>query len=514
MKKTYSYLPGILLFLIFLVAGLASYQDYGMGWDEAPQKYIGELNYKAAFKGDRTLFEIDTDLHGASFEVLLIFIEEKMGITDTRDIYLMRHLVTHIFFLLAVLYGYFFFLRYFGSRALASLGFLMLALSPRIYAHSFINSKDMPFMALTIVILGLFYSAFKTRKTWLFALLGLACGYNMGIRILGIMFITFILVFLIIDLAGDIVKKRQPLKTAMNIIVFTGITVGSLILFWPFMWQKPWTHFTQCLESMSHYAWGGKLLFAGEIIEGTKLPWTYFPVWFTISTPEIWLLAGLVGTVLTAIFLLRKPLAFIGDINSRTRLFSLGCFLAPIASVILLHSVIYDDWRHLYFVYPPFVLMALEAVNIATKTKAKLIIWGACAVQVLVLVFSMISNHPFNQVYFNSFVSHKEEYLRKNYELEYWGCGFMQGLEFLLRKHIDDSLEIKVCGNKSGRAPLEFNIRMLQERDRHRIVISPESEANYKLTTFRLAYDEPEYPNVIYTIKRQNSTTLCIYQIR
>lgn len=514
MKKSHPYLPGILLFLIFLIAGLASYQDYGMAWDEGPQKYMGELNYKAAFKGDQTLFNIVTDLHGASFEVLLIFIEEKFGIKDSRDIFLMRHLVTHVFFLLAVLYGYFFFLRYFGSRLLASLGFLMLALSPRIYAHSFFNSKDMPFMAMTIIVMGLFYSAFRSRKPWQFALLGLACGYTTGIRILGIMFVSFILAFLLIDLIVAIVKKQQPLLTVANLLAFILPTIGSFILFWPFMWHTPWLHLTQCIQSMAHYAWDGEVFFSGHIIKGSHLPWSYFPTWFAISTPELWLLAGLAGTLLTAVLAFRRPLAFVSDVATRMRLFTLACFLAPIVAVIALHSVIYDDWRHLYFVYPPFVLMALEAVNRAAGTRAKFIVWGACAVQTAVLAVLMINNHPFNQVYFNALVSHKDEYLRKHYEMEYWGCGFMQGLEFLLKKHMNDDMEIKVCGNRSGRTPLEFNISMLQERDRHRIKIMPEAEATYKLTTFRLAQDEPPYPNVIHTIKRQNSTILCIYKMR
>lgn len=514
MKKAYSYLPGILLFLIFLVVGLVSYQDYGMAWDECAQKYMGELNYKAAFKGDETLFNIDTDLHGASFEVLLIFIEEKFGITDTRDIFLMRHLFTHVFFLLALLYGYFFLLRYFGNRLLAGLGFLMLALSPRIYAHSFFNSKDMPFMALTIIIMGLSYSAFQTRKPWLFALLGLACGFNMGIRILGIMFITFILFFLLVDLVMDMVKKQRPLKTTLNLLVFTSVTTGSFILFWPFMWRSPWLHFTQCMQSMAHYAWSGTLLFNGQVIKGTELPAAYFPTWFAISTPELWLLAGLVGTLLTTVLVLKRPLAFVSDITARQRLFTLGSLVAPIVSVILLHSVIYDDWRHLYFIYPPFVFMALEAVNVAAATKARPFVWGACALQVVVLCIIMVGNHPFNQVYFNSLVAHKEDHLLKQYEMEYWGCGFMQGLEYLLKKHVNDNNDITICGNKAGKTPLEFNIRMLQERDRKRFKILPEEEATYKLTTFRLAQDEAPYPNVVYTIKRQNSTILCIYKMR
>src|SRR5882757_3909121 len=119
------------------------------------------------------------------------------------------------------------------------------------------------------------------------------------------------------------------------------------------------------------------------------------------------------------------------DQQSHTMAYYLLCFTGPIAAVLILHSIIYDDWRHLYFVYPSFVMLALYFVNKLYDTKLRMVVLGAFGLQVLLLAFFMIKEHPFQQVYFNEFVSHDKEALRKNYELDYWGSSFKQGLEHL-----------------------------------------------------------------------------------
>ena len=45
----------------------------------------------------------------------------------------------------------------------------------------------------------------------------------------------------------------------------------------------------------------------------------------------------------------------------------------------------------------------------------------------------MIRNHPFQNVYFNNFLSHDEQYLRKNFEMDYWGTSYKQALEYVLK---------------------------------------------------------------------------------
>ena len=126
------------------------------------------------------------------------------------------------------------------------------------------------------------------------------------------------------------------------------------------------------------------------------------------------------------------------------------------------------------------------------------------------VVFFMVSNHPFHYVYFNSFVSHDEEYLRKNYDLEYWGISMKQGLDYLCEN--DTSKQIKVCATYKG--PLDNNILMLPADQRKRFVWTNEAlQGDYFLTNFRLHPDDYPSTNIAYDIKVLNSSILCVYAI-
>ena len=561
MKKLSIYFPGIILFLIALVIGLLVYQDYGIGWDEPGQRDIGVLNYEYVFNGNQKLFEGPSDHHGAAFEMALVVAEKTMKITDPRDIYLMRHLVSHIFFLLAMFLGYILFYRLFKNQFIACLGFIMLVFAPRIYVHSFINSKDVPFLSLTIILFALCHLAFERKKSAYFILLGLVCGYATGIRVMGIMFAGIILLFLLLDLGRNIIRTERLVKpiseddkinpTKLNsyfsfmrgaksansklfkdfrneaekeknsqivgfilssslsgIILFSAMFCLSLYISWPYLWKTPVHSFVESYTSFSHFKWLGQVLFKGHLINGPDLSWDYFPTWFLISNPPLWLISGFCGMALLAFEIVRRPLRFVVNTTNRNFLMYLVCFVSPVLAVILLHSVIYDDWRHLYFVYPCFVLIALYFINKLIHTRAKPIVILACVTQIGFISYFMVKSHPFEQVYFNSFISHKPEYLRKNYDLEYWGCGFKQALEHLVATDPGDSIKIAASEYDD---PLVNNIMMLQQKDRKRI-IRTRSGPDYFITDFRLHPDNYDYPKVAYAIKVLNSTVLCVYK--
>ncbi len=204
------------------------------------------------------------------------------------------------------------------------------------------------------------------------------------------------------------------------------------------------------------------------------------------------------------------PLAFIKNTRERNFLLYIACFTVPILAVLILHSVIYDDWRHLYFIYPAFLLMAIYFINKILQSKFRLIIQVAVVVQLVAVGYFMIADHPFQQVYFNELVSHDAEYLHKNYEMDYWGAGLKVGLERLIKDHPDGA--IKVSSNYLGNGPLQNNIEILQERDRKRLEITEPEAADYFITNFRSHPDTFAYPHVDYSIKVLNSTILCVYK--
>ena len=508
------YLPGIILFVLFMLIGLLTYKDFGMGWDEPAQRGPGVLSYDYIFHGSQKLFLTPSDNHGAGYELLLVFIEKGLRLTDPKAIYEMRHLVTNVFFLISVFCGYVLILKLFKNKYLAALGFLMLAMCPRIYAHSFINSKDLPFLAMFIVSLMLCQMAFEKNKTILFLWLGLAAGYATSIRIMGSMLFCFIIGFLLIDLFAQMKDKEKVKKTIINILAFSATFCFLLYISWPYIWKSPVHTFAESFSKMSHYGWKGALLFEGKIDSSDNpLPWVYFPTWFLISNPELWLVIGFAGVGWVCFDLFNKPLIFLRNTRERIFLLFFGCFIVPIFAVIILHSVIYDDWRHLYFVYPSFVFMGIYAIDKILQFKKSVVtkvVYGACILQVAVVGAFMVKNHPFSQVYFNSLVSHDDEYLRKNYDLEYWGCSFKQALDYLTAN--DTAKVIKVCC--IHKTPLDNNIMMLPKDQRDRIVFVDQApNADFFITNFRLHPEDFPSNNVEYEIQVLNSTIMRVYNM-
>jgi len=503
------YLPGIIMFAIALIIGVITYHDYGISWDEPAQRGPGVLSFDYIFHGSQELFNKKNDNHGAGFELVLVMLEKMFRLTDTRDIYLMRHIVSHVFFLCSIFAGYVLIYRLYKSQFLASVGFFMLAFMPRIYAHSFYNTKDIPFLCMFLFVFLVCHIAFDKNKTWLFFVLGLLCGYATSIRIMGVMLGVIILFFMIIDTINN---KDKVKKSLVQMLVFIAGFILLLYLPWPFLWRSPIHNFVDSFQKLSHYsAWKGGLLFDGKILYSDKpLPLIYFPTWFMITIPELWLLAGFGGIVFLAIDFFKKPATFLQNNPERNNLLYLYCFFVPAFAVLFLHSVIYDDWRHLYFIYPSFVMIGLYVINKFMQGKYKKIVQGACILQMVIISFSMFQYFPFSEVYFNNLVSHEEEHLRKTYDMEYWGCSFKQGLDHILE--VDTSKDIHICCEYT--TMLNNNIMLLRPEDRTRFHFSMFDTADYYMSNFRLHPDDYPGTNIEYQIEEAGSTIFRIYKLK
>ncbi len=510
MKNTLKdYLPGFVLFLAALAIGLFVYQDYGIGWDEPLQRQPGVYSYDYLTAGKQDLFTNPTDYHGAGFELPLVMLERWLHLSDMRQVYQRRHIVTHLFFLIGVFSFYVLCFRLFRSRVLAALGFCMLLLAPRLYAHSFFNSKDIPFLTAFIIVATLCQYAFQKNKTLPFLALGIAAGYATGIRILGILWPAFIGAMLAVDFFSGYAAKERRWQPAAKACIFLIGYSAMLYSAWPYLWRDPLHHFADGFKAMLHYnAWGGAVVFRGKLIPGAEIPWTYFPVWFSISTPLVWLAMGILGIGWLCLDFFRRSLPFITNTPERNFVLAALCFFAPVLAVIVFHSVIYDDWRHLYFVYPAYILLGLYAVNKLLQSRFKPAIIALCSVQLGITAYQMVKLHPFQQVYFNELADHRPEALHNNYDLEYWGCGFKQALEYLLAKYPG---EIAVTGNAD---PLPNNIMGLSPADRKRIKAVPIDSAKFFITNYRMHPQVYPYPTLEYGIKVEGSTIIGIYKLR
>ncbi len=400
--------------------------------------------------------------------------------------------------------------RLFGSQFIACLAFIMLAFHPRIYAHSFFNTKDIPFLATVLMLMLAAQVAFQKDKWGWYLLAGVASGYATSIRAMGILFAVVITYFFIVDFFRTVTRKGNVAAALLDTACFIGGFCGTLYLCWPYLWGNPVDNFVESFTNLSNIVWSGRVLFEGVSYAGNMLPLSYMPTWFSITVPELWLIAGVAGCIWVAIDFLRKPSRFIENTRERNFLLYLVGFLAPAAAMMIFHGVNIDDWRHLYFIYPSFVMLALLVVSRLAVGGRKIVAVTLCALQVALVGFFMIRNHPFQQVYFNNLVSHRPEYLRTHFDLEYWGCSYKQGVDYILAHDTSSIIRMTDWPEPDANA-----LRFLPAKQAARIEKLYNGERpDYYLTNFRMHPRDYPYPNVFYEIKVLNSTIMRVYKLK
>ena len=499
---------GLVLFLTMCIIALFSYDEYGIGYDEPVQRQIGMVNYDYVFSSNQYLLTFNDRDYGVAFELPLIIIEKAFNLTDTRGIYLMRHLVTHLFFLLGAFFCFMLVDLLYKDKILATIGFLLITLHPCLYSHSFFNTKDIPFMSMFIICLYFNAVAFREKTIKNFIFLGISIGLLINMRIMGVLLPGCILFFLFIDA----VKAKKYFDHLKFGLVF--LTIAAIVLYatWPILWTNPIKNFWTAYKNMSNFRWAGTVLFNGRFIVATELGWDYIPVWFSITTPIFYLLIGLLGIVQLIYHFVKNPLAYIDNSMVRNYVFFLICFFSPVFAVIILHSTLYDGWRKMYFIYPSFVMLAIYGLHFISKKNIRtLVIGGSFLTFVFISVF-MVTNFPIQNVYFNSFFSFRPpEYLRKNFELDYWGVSYKQSLEYILKHDTNHSINVCVWD-----FPGVYNTLILPSDQKIRIKIVPIQEATYFITNYRWHPEDYEEFNGLefHSFKVLNNTVNEIFKLK
>ena len=134
-------------FLIYFICGCLIYRDYGIAVDDVPQKLLGEQSFDYIFHGNPDLLSSRDKDHGAAFELTATYLYKVLGLHTDVQIYYFRHLAGFISFYIGTIFFFLLIKLRFKNWKLGLLGSLLLILSPRIFESSFVNSKDIPFMA-------------------------------------------------------------------------------------------------------------------------------------------------------------------------------------------------------------------------------------------------------------------------------------------------------------------------------------------------------------------------------
>ena len=362
---------------------------------------------------------------------------------------------------------------------LAALFFL---LTPRLFAEGFYNSKDIVFLAAFAIAMNTGISFILKPSIYAAVIHGIATAFAIDIRIMAIMIPILTFAFFITRIFyGQILWRRG----IAFLVLYTATTIICVVLFWPWLWNSPASNFAEALLSFSRWVRSDiMMLYLGDWIRSTDLPWHYVPVWIAITTPPIFLVLGVFGVVKTLHSMLQEKWLLCQSEVGLQNCFFLAVLLGPILAVIILHSVIYDGWRHLYFIYPAFVLLCMvgwSAIWSCVKNHVILkTILGLSLICALLNIFMwMYQAHPLQNTYFNFLVKSP---WKDQFDLDYWGLANRQALEKILENDSRPKIYIRAGSN----TPLYHSLKVLNANDRSRFeVIVDENKADYVVSNFR-----------------------------
>jgi hypothetical protein len=518
-KLSLKYAIQILFFLMLFAVGLSIYRDYGISWDEQSSAKNGEVTLKyvapSLLKGRANnlppLNEYPDRDYGIAFETPAVALEIILGITDTTDVFTFRHLLTFLLALAGILAVQKMVERRFSDWRIGLLAALFLVLTPRLFAESFYNSKDVVFMAV-------FANAMNTTIKFVLhpslrsaVLHGLASSVAIDVRIMAVILPAATVTILIIRL----LKRELPTPlTCRALAIYLATTCIFVVVMWPWLWSDPISNFVQAFTNMARIRWDGEVLYMGQYVPATELPWHYTPVWISITTPFLYLALFLIGVSGTLRQIAsRRAGIWQGDEELQDAVF-LGFLIVPIAAVILFHSVLFDGWRHTYFIYPAFLCLAVRGwvslwgTDLAmTRRLALAVVTVASVVHTAAWMWKA---HPFQNVYFNALAGTD---LRSRYDLDYWGLANRKALEYILDNDKSEAIYVRA----DSATPLALSFKMIDEQDRGRLRYSSDANVSrYVVTNYRLVEgNDAKYAadyDLFYQIRVDNEVILSVFR--
>jgi tetratricopeptide (TPR) repeat protein len=317
-----------------------------------------------------------------------------------------------------------------GSGPAGVLAALFLILTPRYYGHAFNNPKDIPFAVF--YLWSIYWIARDISKlpnlprNWIWKT-GLAIGLTLACRINGIILFAYMGLFFGIRYI-QLFKQGHDLQRLIRSYITQILSVALIayiimLPFWPWGLLNPLTgpyraidYFSQFIEP--HYSY-----FNGQYLANTELPYSYVTKWLLLTLPEF-ALTGIIAALVT--FALAPSL--------QLGLIAFSAFF-PIVYAAIMHTPFYDGYRHALFVVPPLIVFsAIGTVQIIARLRPQRIRNIAtlitCSLMLWTLIY-MIRLHPNQNVYFNHLIAGGIQNASKNYETDYWGNSYKQGLEWI-----------------------------------------------------------------------------------
>jgi len=422
------------LLIAYTIIGLWITPDYGFSIDEAVQRDHGlvSMHYASSVWGTNLACiegQKDVDFrnytqryYGTLFQMVAVSLECVLDLNDWRSRYLLRHYLVFLLFSASAFILYFIISDLTKETTTIFICLAIYLFHPRIFAHAHYNPKDLVLLSCYTWAIYTLYKVYKETTIWNLVMHGCLTALVINIRIVGLILVP-VTVFLLIVKHWDDLKKL-----GFNVFNYLTTTTIVTITLWPLLWEDPYHNFIWAFKSMSQFPWLKDLIYWGEAVPSVEAPWTYFFSWFGITTPFFFLLLFIVALIYLGISCIK---------DFRKHVFTIclfGLTLGPVAAVLIFDSILYGDWRHLYFIYPGLVLLSAIFLSKLENHRIKILkyLYIILIIQSMYIMGWTVKNHPYQYNYFN-LLGQNELGL---HEQDYWGVSYKNVMEKLVNDYL------------------------------------------------------------------------------
>jgi hypothetical protein len=314
-------------------------------------------------------------------------------------------------------------------RSTSWLAVSLLFSAIRLGGHALVNVNDFPMAWLSLLVMLYLWNKLReadavARVTGRIShrtlcLLGVVAMVPFLVRppVL-VQFVTLIAVLFVYAFTSF----RGASRATRVAVVTIPLGAGGLfaISIWPSLWERgralPWQ---TAITGFTRFAWVGNVRYFGHTVLSTRLPWYYPVIWLPVMLTPLAFVVLVLGLARTGFGARPVGNAFPVEIRRRGIDLTLRRWLALHAAlfwlaVLLVHPTLYDEERHLLFLYPPLLLLAalgLDDLNESVK-------WG---LTILLAATSLISYGfwgRYSYVYKSLLIGDQSA---ARFEGDYWG---------------------------------------------------------------------------------------------
>jgi tetratricopeptide (TPR) repeat protein len=430
-----------LTFFLAMKTGINADEDFQVRYSESLVKWYATAGTDTTAT-NFTYRNAPMHYYGGFYEIIAGATNKVLGFTpDYLPYHDVRHIWVAIFGLLAMLFTSLAAREVAGWKA-AIIALLLMAFSPYFMGNAVMNPKDIPFctgFAMAIYFMIVYFREMPApRKSTLIGLI-LAFAIALGTRAGGLLLIAYFGLFALVHVTRNYQLSKffanrglllSYVRSAAAVIILGYL---GAMLFWPFGLINPLKNPFKALAEFDKFSVGIKVLFGGMNVFSDKAPWSYAPESIFRTTP----LVVCFGFALGVLFCWRLFKRF----NPTAVFIGLFAAIFPVVYVIYKDSNMYNNWRHLLFIYPGVILTATLLYTYLYEfltEKNKYLGMGLVvllSVGIAMPAFHIVAHRSIPYIFYNNSVGGVQKAFG-NYETDYWGISVREGAEYLEKQGV------------------------------------------------------------------------------